>query len=175
MKNIFITFIVSLVFIIGGCGQNKEEIDACEIPSTIVVHNFTRHEGIDDIVADIIFKVLEYDTMEVVLLPMDGEDIELYGAYIEPNVGKDHSYLISVNPFLSSSYYLPTLMHELAHLRQFESKELIKLDQSIYIYKGDTLNVSYILPPTIRPFEKDAYNEQNDIFDVYIKKICNCK
>lgn len=67
----------------------------------------------------------------------------------------DSDYTIYIQRGLSSSKAKKTLSHEVKHIKQFESGRLQQLNQFVFVFEGDTVNVrrtDYYQ----RPWERDV-------------------
>ena len=76
-------------------------------------------------------------------------------------VREDGGYLIVLYD-LKFSNAIRILAHELAHLHQYHTQELIKVGDKI-IYQGKIYNVNNLPPYQYRPWEQDAFERMDDI------------
>ena len=85
------------------------------------------------------------------------DGVELKGFIVQDNGG----YLIVLYD-LKFSNAIRILAHELAHLQQYHTQELIKVGDKI-IYQGKIYNVNNLPPYQYRPWEQDAFERMDDI------------
>ena len=145
----------------------KEEAELT-FPQTILVENVT-DKDVDKIVKAIAHHVLAYDTIHIGLVYVP-EQLENVGdikirAFIQKNIFKNNTYLIFLAKDLRASEYKFVLSHEMAHLDQYERGDLIQVGLGLeeVVYMGDTINF-YEIPYDKRPHEKDAYDEEDVIY-----------
>lgn len=87
----------------------------------------------------------------------ENDSVELKGFIIQENGG----YLIALYD-LKFSNAIRILAHELAHLKQYQSQELIKVGDKL-IYQGKIYNVNNLPPYQFRPWEQDAFERMDAI------------
>lgn len=136
-------------------------------PKSLVVLNYTHYE-IDTLTKTILYNVLGYDRVLVEFKYMPDELI--YGAYIlKGHIVKDlehsHSYTVYVSKYLREIEFIPFITHELIHLDQFETGELIQpsVFTNYMIYKGDTINLLQTSYQN-RDYEINAFERENEVF-----------
>lgn len=74
--------------------------------------------------------------------------------------GEGDSYIIWMD-LLSRSESIDVLSHELIHLNQYKTKQLVVVGDKV-VWQGDTLNISDI-PYNERPWEIDAFNKGKEL------------
>ena len=80
-------------------------------------------------------------------------------AYI---IGQDDTYIIYVDKNLNRNEYVSTFSHELIHLNQYFTKELIKNSNNIPIWKGEQINLNNTKYQDL-PWEIDAFSKQQEL------------
>lgn len=78
--------------------------------------------------------------------------------------GSGNSYLIYVDPSIDKREVITVMSHELIHLRQYFSEDLMVINGSAGIvkWKGEEMNVLN-LEYNLRPWEVEAFAEQGDL------------
>jgi hypothetical protein len=100
------------------------------------------------------------------------EDINLKGDAANSDallIGKDGMYDIYLKKGLTESELIEAVSHELIHLKQFETKRLIKKGAGIVIWEGSTLDYTEI-DYSERGWEAEAFNQGRKLS----KKIKGC-
>ena len=110
-------------------------------------------------------EVLCIDSVSITFEYMQDEYAERFAAYIIEDFFFKHHYAIFISKNLKGHKLGVTLGHELIHLKQFESGDLIQLSFSdgFYIYKGDTINTNYVAHDD-RPYEIDALEKEEETY-----------
>ena len=171
LKWLLISLVVLLVGLINYIiiKQSLREEADLTFPNTVVVQNATDFEPLDKITKAIVYNVLGYDTINITIayIPkqleqMGDKDIR---AFIQKNIFQEHAYMVLVSKTFRASEFKMVMSHEMAHLDQYESGDLIQIDLGLemVIYKGDT--IKYVdVPYDNRPHEKDAYKQEDHIY-----------
>ena len=76
-------------------------------------------------------------------------------------IGQDDTYIIYVDNNMNRSQYITTFSHELIHLKQYYTKELI-VKNNITIWKGQQINLNNVVYQD-RPWEIEAFSNQKDL------------
>ena len=144
---------------------NKETPFArIQLSPSNIVFNQTEHSYMDTIVSVGLDK-LELKDMVVIIRPLSADILDMLKSK-EPTldlkafiVGKDEQYIIYIVD-LSRTASIEVLSHELIHLKQTETKQLIKGTTSVF-WEGK----EYIpaLSYDDRPWEKDAFDKQYNL------------
>ena len=138
-----------------------------EKSTEVVIINMTKY-NINNLMKVIICDVLKYDTLSVLITIMPEEmrstEVLNYRAVMFKNQYMDNTYIIMLADNIKPSEMNEILLHEAAHIMQYQKEELIVHDfiNSIYIYKGDTVDLKKISYQN-REFEKDAYQIQEEL------------
>jgi hypothetical protein len=141
----------------------EQSFNKFEFKSYNYVFNMTQIPYLDTIVHSGL-QALDIDSVIVVIKPLIDKEVVIPGdlivkAYIK---GTGFQYIIFIDK-LNRYESITTLSHELIHLKQYYNKDLILLDNiKIPIWKGDTIDVKDYTYEN-RPWEKEAYNNQNKI------------
>ena len=152
-----------IIVLIIGFLNDKKETEALkrdyDIPSTINVENNTKFENVEIISEIVLHKILYIDTINIIYYHMNKEsgvddEFKLY-AFVDKNKFKENTYNIFLSKTIKQSMIKYVLIHELYHVYQYETKELILLNPTSVIYKGDTLDFT-LLDYDDRPHENDA-------------------
>jgi hypothetical protein len=80
--------------------------------------------------------------------------------------GKD--IIISINPKMSVKEIIVTLFHELVHAKQYLKGELVnKDDGSPFKWKGKIFHEHFTIPYVDLPWEKEAYDLEEKMKDIF--------
>lgn len=125
--------------------------------------------GIDTLTRVVLSEVYQMDSVDILIgyMPSPLEGVKLdnglpLAAYIVPHPYKEKSYFIFMSRYLDKTTLLIAITHELVHAKQYYSGDLVKIDEAIYIYKGDTINAMDI-EYMERAYERDAYKEESQV------------
>jgi len=145
--------------------RRERNVNVYEYPDTVVVTNHTKHKNADTYSKIILNKIFEYDTITLNIYyasrDYGTEEYDVAG-FIQKNPYVPHTYNVFVKKNGLPTSIKHFLSHELIHLRQMESGDLIPIDQYTQVYKGDT--ISFLdTPYRERLFETEAINTQNDV------------
>ena len=148
----------------------KKEVDLT-FYETISVANNT-NKDVDKLIKTISQYVLEYDTIDVMVLSIPDEYRKMVSgvfgidirALTQKNGFINNTYIIFLAENLKPSEYKPVIAHEMAHIEQFQSGKLIPLfyDITKIVYLEDTINLVET-PYKNRMYEIDAVARGNDI------------
>ena len=120
---------------------------------TLVYHSLDKLEvdgifiNIIDAKPDLLFSILE------------GAKVDAFVYYDS----KFRIYNIFVDKHLSRDKLMLIIAHESVHIAQYRNRDLINLDGTMVIYRGDTLDVS-TLNYHERPWEIEAFEKQEEIY-----------
>lgn len=139
------------------------------IPNTVVVQNNTNYD-IETTAKITIYNIFSIDS---IFVKFDYMPTEIFiegrkiGAYIFKNPFFDNQYVVFMSRDIKKYQKDIIIIHEMIHLNQYEIKELKFYDpiMGIFIYKEDTINMNTI-SYFDRPFEKDAYNMEDSIYNL---------
>jgi len=167
---IIIVNIISLSFV---KKQNKNlekksieinnRLDVIQSQKAIVIENNTFYP-INKVMESIVTNILMYDTIYIIIdqipnsLSFGNTGNSSIRALIYPNMFYKHTYLILLARDIKSDEMNSILLHEAAHIKQYESGDLKILNDaySVYEYKGDTIQATKV-KYSDRPYEKDAF------------------
>lgn len=179
----FILFI-SMIIILAISFKKKENIYLEKIkehksnaPQSVVIENTTFYP-INNLMTIIVNDVLEYDTISVMIAPMPSmfrQSTEYnFRAFIIKNKFYDHAYLILLAPDIKSDEMRNILLHEGAHIYQYETGMLriIDYDKMIYVYGQDTIDARKVKYEN-RAFENDAYRMESHLQAKLDSILCN--
>jgi hypothetical protein len=142
--------------------KKKRVFNTFEFPETVMVTNGTEYRA-DTVAMVLANKVFEMDTIDLKIfyLPdvVNEGDMEFKGIVQKLPFGP-HKYLLLLNKNMRWEELLIVISHEFIHIQQYESGRLI-INGKDYWWEGehgvfDTYNTS-------RPFEKEAFSNQNKI------------
>jgi hypothetical protein len=123
-----------------------------------VVINYSDCRDVDKAALTILDEIFRYDNITIKIYNLEVEENTIILAKIDKDSTALHSYIIHLNyeSLYSSAERIKTIAHELAHLRQYESGELIELkNKNGVVFRGDTINYD-IVGYSLRPHEIDA-------------------
>ena len=129
-----------------------------QCPSHLVVNNYSDCKSLDSLSLIILDKIFRYDSITITIVNMQVKENTIASGFIDKDSTMLHSYIIYVNTnsvkSLNDKIYF--ICHELSHLRQYESGELVTLkDKTGMIFRGDTINFEST-GYSNRPYELDA-------------------
>jgi hypothetical protein len=142
------------------------------IKSQNVVKNYSDSKNVENIVLNVLNNVFHYDSINVTIINMHVEENTIISGYIAKDTTILHTYMIYVNSLSLNTYnkQISFIAHEMAHLRQMESGELIVLsNHSGVVFRGDTIYYD-LVGYSNRPSEIDAI-EQGLIIEDIINKL----
>jgi hypothetical protein len=120
---------------------------------------------IDTTVLTIADKILNLDTVKIHIyygsVTLESDDGIVVNTFAQKNPFP-HSYTIFIGKNVNKAQIYRVLSHEMAHIKQYETGQLIPLEGKKVKYKGkiiDLQQVEYMR----RPFEIDAFKEQMKI------------
>lgn len=165
LKNILLLlgFFIFVIIIIGDIYYiNNNSHDNLHIENNT-------HYNIEDKTKIILTNFFCIDSIYIKYEYMDEQlyiDKTKISAYVVKNAFFDNQYLIYVSKTLKPYYEDIMICHELIHIYQFETNQLVvvNLINSIYLYNDDTLDLHNI-PYLSRQFEIDAYNMEDSIYN----------
>lgn len=79
-------------------------------------------------------------------------------------------YTICVNGNLGRAHAIDVIAHELIHLQQYHSKDLIVGDDTVVLWRGQSYDVLG-LPYADRPWEREAFSYQRELANRIRKQI----
>jgi len=156
---------LSIVISIVVTKRRDARINRFEFPTTMIVNNYTTHWYADTMALVILNKIYDYDTvtLNIFYAPkhLSSGEYELVG-FIQKNPFQLHSYNIFVKRGTLPVSIKSFLSHELVHLRQMESGELIQIDYTKIVHKGDTIYFSEV-PYEERAYEIEAFGKESGV------------
>jgi hypothetical protein len=158
---IIVIFITTIIII----NINKEKHkNHFTFPESVEVNNFTDYNDVDTLVMIVLNKIFNYDTISIKIYYMNADlntdDIQIY-AFIQKNPFRPHAYFIFLNKNISAPID-KILSHELIHLKQMESGELVQETTNYSIYNRDTIYFSKV-KYFDRPYEIEAFKNENAV------------
>ena len=169
---LIVVLLIALGIIISVIVSKRRDarINRFEFPSTVVVNNYTPHWYVDTMAMVIINKIYSYDTISVNIYHapkhLSTEEYDIIG-FIQKVPFQPHSYNIFVKQGNLPISIKRFLSHELIHLHQMELGDLIQIDYSKIVYKGDTIYFSQV------PYEKRLYEIEASLQENSIQKALN--
>lgn len=157
---IILSIILLLVII---TTEKEKKFNQINIDTSNIVFNFTKNRYIDTIIF-VGLKELNINGINVLVQTLSTgtkEKTKEFGelkAHIHELEGE---YYIFIDD-LSRDETLTVLSHELIHLSQYYTNDLILIDSEKFIWKKDTFNLSN-LDYNERPFEIDAFKKQYEL------------
>lgn len=145
--------------------RREARINRFEFPTTMVAANYTSHRYADTIALVILNKIYQYDTIHVNIYKMTqgmGNDQFEVAGFIQKNPYEPHTYNIFVKDKFLPVSIKRFLSHELIHLNQMEMGDLIQIDYTKIVYRGDTIYFSQV-PYDKRMYEIEASLQENSI------------
>lgn len=150
--------------------RREARINRFEFPTTMVANNYTSHKYADTISLVILNKIYQYDTvnLNIYYAPkhLSGDEYDIIG-FIQRNPYQPHSYNIFVKNGTLPISIKRFLSHELIHLHQMEIGDLVQIDYTKIVYKGDTIYFSQV------PYEKRLYEIEASLHENGIQKAVN--
>lgn len=160
---IFFTVVAIIItLVIVGIIKGRREPHAASFPDTIAVGTTSHVPHVNLIAKTLAHKVLQYDTLSVMITEMPVQYEGKYSAFVVKTV-VPHSYVIFLSKSVRGQSHLrQVLSHEFAHIHQYETGQLvpIDIDNGIYVWEGDTIDFTSI-EYNDRIFEKDAYLKEH--------------
>lgn len=166
-KWIIILFIILIIGIITFFIINQKEkyFNHIIIENTNILNTIKNKNYLDTIIYTGV-KSLEIENLIIVVRPLTQENIENLSfdnklelkAHIQ---GMDDTYIIWINPNENRSTYIEILSHELIHLKQYYTKELLISDNNIY-WKNQIININDYTYEN-RPWEVEAFFKQKEL------------
>jgi len=150
--------------------RREARINRFEFPTTMVAANYTSHRYADTIALVILNKIYQYDTIHVNIYKMTqgmGNDQFEVAGFIQKVPFQAHSYNIFVKQGNLPISIKRFLSHELIHLHQMEMGDLVQIDYTKIVYKGDTIYFSQV------PYEKRLYEIEANLHENSIQKALN--
>ncbi len=136
-------------------------------PKTLKAQNNTDYELADTAALVISDKILNLDTIDIQIFYMspiwsreNANGFKVYG-YTTKHLYKPHNYLIFLNADIDSKLFR-VLAHEMIHIKQMETGNLISINDSICVFKNDTINL-FNMECSKRPYEIEALNEETSV------------
>lgn len=167
---IIISLIVIIIIINIKQARKENRVNHFDFPNTMIVNNHTDYRRADTLAMIVLNKIYVYDIMTVNIYYMNsdmGNDKFDVAGFIQKNPYKQHDYNIFIKKKTLPVSIKKFLSHELIHLNQMESGDLIQLqDNTKIIYKGDTISF-FDVPYDKRPYEIEALTKEDKI----LKKI----
>ena len=148
---------------------NKLKFERVHIYNTIKEQNF-----LDTIVySGLLNQNLQGLVIVIKPLTKQVQDNFRYDLKLKAHIyGKDSTYIVWIDPSLQRSEYIEVLSHELIHLNQYVSKQLVvnSGDLSTVLWKGESINLSEY-SYELRPWEIDAFSKQENLKSLMIKTL----
>jgi hypothetical protein len=145
--------------------RREARINRFEFPTTMVANNYTSHKYADTISLIILNKIYHYDTinLNIYYVPkyLSSDKYDIIG-FIQKNPYQPHSYNIFVKNGILPISIKRFLSHELIHLHQMEIGDLVQIDYTKIVYKGDTIYFSQV-PYEKRLYEIEAFSHESSI------------
>ncbi|MFW5847334.1 MAG: hypothetical protein ACOCVF_00245 [bacterium] len=140
-----------------------------EFPKTISVNNTTEFK-IDTMLMVVTNKMFKYDTINIDVFYITTKLISnefIIHAHIIKHYFMPHSYILYLNKNLNRTQIHEVVMHELIHLDQYESGDLIiSEDGKFFIYKGKKIKMNSVSYYN-RPYEKEAFANTQRLLNEY--------
>lgn len=157
------TILLLLLFLISTNIYAKRAYKELLIENNNYVFNLTNVYYLDTIVhAGLIY--LDINNVIVTIRPITDDNLRDYVAYIQ---NSENQYIIWINE--SNSDILKILSHELIHLKQYNNKDLIIVEEYA-IWKNDIYYIDYTEYED-RPWEYESYIGENKLKNEIIKMI----
>lgn len=142
------------------------------IPETVIIHNNTDYD-IDLTSKVTLFNIFEHDSIYVKFEYMEEETFiegNKLGAYVIKNPFFKNQYVIYMSKDIKIYQESIIIIHEMIHINQYETEKLIMLNPmyGLCAYDGDTISLMHT-PYFERPFELDAYNTEDSIYNEVFK------
>jgi hypothetical protein len=144
--------------------HRDKNINSFIFPETLKVNNYTNHKGADTLVLVILDKIFQLDTVNVNIIytpdKFDSSDFQLIAMITKEKYGL-HNYTL----FVKKNKYFDVkecICHEMIHVDQMEQGDLIQIDNTKVVYKGDTIYFSET-DYNDRDYEKEAFKETRNI------------
>jgi len=160
---LLIAVVITIAVVVNA--RREKRINHFEFPSTMVVNNYTTHKRADTLAMVILNKIYDYDTINLNIFyapkHLSSNEYELIG-FIQKNQFQPHSYNIFVKRGTLPVSIKSFLSHELIHLNQMETGELVQIDYVKIVHKGDTIYFSDV-PYEERLYEIEAFGKEGNI------------
>lgn len=166
----WILILIGVVVIIGVIillmvNQKEKYFKQIKIENNNIFNTIKEKNYLDTIVYAGI-KSLDIDSLIIIIRPLTSDDIKKLSfdenlelkAHIQ---GMNDTYIIWINPNESRSEYIEILSHELIHLKQYYTKELLIINNNIY-WKNEKININDYTYEK-RPWEVEAFSNQKDL------------
>lgn len=163
-KKIIIGVVLFLVFVLVYflVFRKEKEYKHYEFPSEINVVSNVDIEYADSTSMILLNKIFDIDSINLHINYMYN-DLVVNEINIRAYTEKyNDNYMVFINKNVNKSQFKRIMSHEVIHIKQMYSGDLVKIDDEKYVWKGDTLkykNVDYY----DREYEKEAYDEQNEV------------
>lgn len=155
MKNIKYILLFLIVLLISDVAYNDIK------PHEIQINNNTEFDAgyLSFLLA---YEIFDIDTLELIIHYLPSDDSGFYGL-VSPLPFGEHRYLMLLNEDMDSIQLRETLSHEFIHINQHETGRLESFG-NWFIWEGDTIKGNTV-PYRDRPFEIEAYNNQDSILN----------
>ena len=168
---LFIGVIILISFLISINNSITQKNDPIYSHESVIIINNTDY-NLEPPIKLMLSDVLCIDSVSIKFEYMDDINATKYAAFIIEDFFFKHHYVIFMSRHLNGSKLGVVLGHELVHLDQFETGDLIQLNfyTGIYIYKGDTIN-NNIIEHDDRPYEIDAMEREEETYFKIFKSL----
>jgi len=157
---VIIVFILAIIVVNLYERHRDNNVNSFVFPASLKVNNYTYHKRADTMAMIVLYKILSINTanINIIYTPdrFDNTDFKLIAMIVKENYGS-HNYTL----FVKKSKYFDIkecISHEMIHLSQMERGELIPIDNTKIMYKGDTIYFSKT-PYDLRQYEKEAFKK----------------
>ena len=143
--------------------QKEKKFKYIIIENNNIINTLKEKTYLDTIVYSGI-KSLELKGLIIIIKPLSDNIKKNFSSELELKAfitGEDNSYTIYVETNMSRSVYITTFSHELIHLKQYYTKDLI-MKNNIPIWKGKEVNLNSVIYQD-RPWEIEAFANQKDL------------
>jgi hypothetical protein len=164
-------FIILLIFIIIGIivffivNQKEKYFNHIIIEDINILNTIKTKNYLDTIIYTGV-KSLEIKDLIIVIKPLSKDNIE--NSSFDDNLelkahiqGMNNTYIIWINPNESRNSYIEIISHELIHLKQYYTKELMIINNNIY-WKNEKINIDDYTYEK-RPWEVEAFSNQKEL------------
>ena len=167
MKKIYKYLLVLLALLIGLIiillNSKEVQFKKIELSNNNIVHNMTDKTYLDTIVK-VALDIEGISGVTVVIKELKSTSQQTVEGNIDVKAamyGEANLFLFSVNKNLSKSEAIYVVSHEIVHLEQFYSGQLV-LSNGEFLWGGIPINYKNIAYET-RPWEMEAFNKQTSL------------
>ena len=156
--------IILISFLISINTKIEKKLNPIYSTESIIIINETDY-NLEEPIKLMLKDVLCLDSISIKIEYMPDKYSTEYAAFIVEDFFFKHHYAIFMSRYLKGHKIGLILAHELIHLEQFESGDLIQYNfyGGIFIYKGDTINTN-LIEHDHRAYEMDAMNREEETY-----------